>query len=580
MARRAGRSDGTHPAIQLEQEHAEAWRQGHFDRPASQKRFPLHESHRNGEDRDDGKRQGNLSYTQRAARAGNAAIKKLKIKNLSCLLLLFLQTQALKQTAYIKPSNTRTGSQFGAGGTLLGDSVALSSDGTTLAVGSPMESSSARGINGNQADESEYDAGAVYVFVRNGNAWRQQAYIKASNARHSSNFGYMVRLSGNGNTMAVSAYFESSGAKGINGNQNDESIPQAGAVYVFTRTGANWAQQAYIKASNTGEAGKGDEIGDGDQFGFSLALSNDGNTLAAGAIAEDSGAAGINQDATDNSLQSAGAVYVFSRSGTAWSQQAYVKPSNPSAGDLFGYSVSLTSDGNILAVGSFDDDGPDDKANGTGAVYVYNRNGEAWTQQAYLRTSNPEAGDSLGVSVAISLDGNTIVSGALDEDCLCTGVNPNDGANDRASDTSAGAVYVFVRTGGTWSQQAYIKASNAGKEDWFGSRLALSGDGNTIAVGSQLEDSAARGINGKQNDESAQEAGAVYIFTRTGSTWAQQYYLKGSNTEAFDEFGSSISLSRDGRLIAVGARNEASANANQNDNSAPESGAVYIFGWN
>ena len=151
------------------------------------------------------------------------------------------------------------------------------------------------------------------------------------------------------------------------------------------------------------------------------------------------------------------------------------------------------------------------------------------------------------------------MSGALDEDCLCTGVNPPGGDNDSGMNTSAGAAYVFVRNGNTWTQQAYIKASNAGKEDWFGSRLAMSGDGNTIAVGSQLEDSAAKGINGKQNDESAQEAGAVYIFTRTGTTWSQQYYLKGSNTEAFDEFGSSMSLSRDGKLIAVGARNEASA---------------------
>ena len=214
-------------------------------------------------------------------------------------------------------------------------------------------------------------------------------------------------------------------------------------------------------------------------------------------------------------------------------------------------------------------------------MYVFARSGSTWAQQAYLRASNAEAGDSLGVSVAISLDGNTIVSGALDEDCLCTGVNPGDGGNDRASDTSAGAVYVFIRSGSTWTQQAYIKASNAGKEDWFGSRLAMSGDGNTIAVASQLEDSGAKGINGKQNDESAQEAGAVYVFTRTGTTWSQKYYLKGSNTEAFDEFGSSVSVNRDGRLIAVGARNEASSakgvNGNQADNSAPESGAVYLF---
>jgi hypothetical protein len=261
-----------------------------------------------------------------------------------------------------------------------------------------------------------------------------------------------------------------------------------------------------------------------------------------------------------------------------------VKPSNSSAGDFFGYSVGLSADGNTLAIGSFEDDGPDDKTNGIGAVYVFERTGGSWSQRADLRALNAEAADSLGVSVAISADGNTIVSGSLDEDCLCTGVNPNDGSSDRASDTSAGAVYVFTRAGGRWVQQAYVKASNTGKEDWFGSRLALSSDGNTIAVGAQLEDSAARGINATQNDESAQEAGAVYIFRRKDDTWIQEFYLKGSNTGTFDEFGSSMSLSRDGRIIAVGARNEASSargvNGDQADNSAPEAGAVYIFSIN
>jgi len=94
------------------------------------------------------------------------------------------------------------------------------------------------------------------------------------------------------------------------------------------------------------------------------------------------------------------------------------------------------------------------------------------------------------------------------------------------ADTSVGAVDVFVRQGTPWAQQAFIKASNTGKEDWFGSRLQISGDGNTLAVAAQLEDSAAQGINGKQDDDSAQEAGAVYFFTRTGTTWAQKYYVK------------------------------------------------------
>ena len=262
----------------------------------------------------------------------------------------------LRQTAYIKASNTEMNDHFGNGGTLEGHGVALSGDGNTLAVGAPYESSGAKGINGNQNDNSVYSAGAVYVFVRRNNAWTQQAYIKASNTGQSDQFGFVVSLSQDGNTLAVSAPGEASASKGINGDQNDNSIPQAGAVYVFTRTGNAWSQQAYIKASNTGEPGVGDQFADGDRFSFSLSLSADGNTLAAGAIAEDSGAKGINGDQNDNTVAGSGAVYVFARTGAAWSQQAYIKASNADAADLFGYSVGLSADGNTLASSAYDED--------------------------------------------------------------------------------------------------------------------------------------------------------------------------------------------------------------------------------
>jgi hypothetical protein len=499
------------------------------------------------------------------------------------------ETAGLKQTAYIKASNAEAGDHFGNGGTLYGDSVSISGDGNTLAVGAPTESSGAKGINGNQNDNSVYGSGAVYVFTRRGGAWTQQAYVKASNPGLNDSFGHVVVLSADGNTMAVSAYFEASAATGVNGNQADDSIPQAGAVYVFVRRGTAWSQQAYIKASNTGEAGKGDQFGDGDQFGFSLAISDDGNTIAVGANAEDSAAVGINGDQADNSKQSAGAVYVFSRTGTTWSQQAYVKSANTDAGVQFGYAVALSADGSTLAASSFDErgssrtiNGPyDNMRNGSGAVYVFTRAGGAWSQQAYLKASNAEAADSLGVELSISDDGNTLLAGSLDEDCMATGVNPPGCDDDRMTDTSAGAAYVFVRSGTTWTQQAFIKASNTGKEDWFGSRLTLSGDGNTAAISAQLEDSNAKGINGDQKNEAASEAGAVYFFTRTGTMWTQKAYLKASNAEVFDEFGSSASLSRDGRTLAVGARAEVSAargiNGNQADNTADEAGAVYVF---
>ena len=491
-------------------------------------------------------------------------------------------TFPLKQVAYIKASNPGERAQFG-------DAVALSGDGNTLAVGARAESSAAAGINGDQTNTSALSSGAVYVFARQGERWVQQAYLKASNPGINDQFGSLVALSADGNTLAVSAYFEDSRASGVDGDQADNSMEQSGAVYVFARRAGVWSQQAYLKASNTGEAE------DGDQFGFSLALSDDGNTLAAGAISEDGADARINGNQADNSASSAGAVYVFVRTGSRWSQQAYIKSSSPAgadANDLFGYSVGLSADGHTLAVGSYDEagssniiNGPEDNnAPGTGAVFVFTRRGTSWLRQAYLKASTQDRADSLGAWVAISDDGNTVAAGAPDEDSLTTGINTvetgHSGRIGTLDDISVGAAYLFTRSGGTWSQQASFKASNSGIEDWFGVRLALSGDGNTLAVSAPNEDSAARGINGRQDDNSAGESGAVYLFTRAGTAWTFQSYVKSSNAEAFDEFGSGVALSRNGTL-AVGARSEdggaSAANSGGMDNSVTDSGAVYVF---
>jgi len=417
-----------------------------------------------------------------------------------------------------------------------------------------MESSAATGINGKQNDNSSYSSGAVYVYSRNANAWAQQAYVKASNTGPNDQFGFSVTLSADGSTMAVSAVYEDSGARGINGNQADNSVAQSGAVYVFTRTGNTWSQQAYIKASNPGEQE------DGDTFGYTVALSGDGSTLAVGAPSEDSASTEINGDQADNTAPGAGAVYVFTRNAAAWTQQAYVKSPTARANALFGYSVSLDTNGNTLAAGAFDEDG------GKGAVHVFSRSGGVWSHQARLQASNAERQDSMGVWVAISDDGNTMAAGALDEDSLLTGVNPgNAAAADQAANTSAGAAYVFTRTGSMWSQQAFIKSTNSGKEDWFGVRVALSGDGNTFVATAPNEDSAAKGIGGNQKDDSAQEAGAAYLFSRTGAAWNNPLYFKGADNKQFDEFGSAVALSRDGRIMVVGAR------------FAGGDGAVYIF---
>ena len=503
----------------------------------------------------------------------------------------------VQQVAYLKAANPDIGDHFACGDSLpghIGHALAVSADGNTIAVGAPHESSGASGINGNADDNSLYASGTVYVFVRRGDAWVQQAYVKASDPGQSDLFGMTVALSADGNLMAVAAPWERSAATGINGDQNDNSLPQAGAVYVFTRSGDSWSQQAYVKASNTGRAAsEGELIGDGDQFGLSLALSGDGNTMAVGASTEDSAATGINGDQTDDSATSAGAVYLFSRTGNTWTQQAYVKGANTGAADLFGYGVGLSDDGNTLVAAGYDEDGAgrgvnpdpaDGGANGSGAIYVFSRTGTTWRQDAYLKGSRSEGNDALGYSVAISGDGSTIVAGAGDESCLVGGINPAGCDMDKPEDASggsAGAAYVWGRSGDTWVEQAFIKASNPNLQDWFAARIAVSGDGNTFLVGSPMEDSNARGVNGGQQDNSATESGAAYLFTRSGTTWSQQAYMKADNAGEFDEFGASVAVSADGRTLLVGARTEgggaAGVNGDQGDNSAPDAGAVYVW---
>jgi hypothetical protein len=313
--------------------------------------------------------------------------------------------------------------------------------------------------------------------------------------------------------------------------------------------------------------------------------------MAVGATTEDSAATGINGNQADDSARLAGAVYVFSRAGNTWAQQAYLKGSNTEAADLFGYDVSLSDDGNTLVAAGYDEDGPGrgvngdqgNGVNGSGAIYVFSREGTGWRQDAYLKGSRSEGNDALGFSVAISGDGNTIVAGAGDESCLVGGINPQGCDMDKPEDASggtAGAAYVWVRSGATWREQAFIKASNPDLQDTFAANLAVSRDGNTLLVGASMEDSRARGINGEQKDDSATESGAAYLFTRSGTTWSQQAYIKADNADEFDEFGTSIAVSGDGRRLIVGARMEGGGtgiNGNQSDNSMPESGAVYVL---
>lgn len=385
-------------------------------------------------------------------------------------------------------------------------------------------------------------------------------YVKASNAGVHDSFGGGVALSHDGNILAVGASGEDSASTQINGEQSDNEARGAGAVYIFERVNGQWQQQAYLKASNA-------QAGDG--FGGAIGLSADGNTLAVGASGEDSFVKELT-DSYSGHDTNYGAAYVFTRESGGWVQQAYLKAGNGGYRNFFGGKLSLSADGNTLAVGVAWE-GSGGKAVNTdlsiagyayrsGAVYVFVRAGDAWEQQAHVKASNAGGGqrdqdgdyyggDSFGHSVSLSADGNTLAVGAIGEDSDSTGI---DGVQFDGLARDSGAAYVFSRSGTTWQEQAYIKASNTEKWDAFGSAVSLDSTGNTLAVLASGEDSMATGIDGDQSDNSDDNAGAVYVFSLSNGNWQQQSYLKASRADS-PFFGlMPDSFSADGKLLAVG----------------------------
>jgi drug/metabolite transporter superfamily protein YnfA len=464
-------------------------------------------------------------------------------------------TISIDLPVYFKASNTNDWDRFGT-------SVALS--GSTLVVGAPGESSSATDVDGNQGDNSKASAGAAYVFVYDGADWIQQAYLKASNTDTYDFFGESVAISGD--TIVIGARNECSSAAG---GPDDNSASHAGAAYVFTRSGSTWTPQAMLKASNAES---------NDEFGISVAIS--GDRIVVGAYAEDSNGSG---GQSNNSAADSGAAYVFERSDSSWSQVAYLKASNTEAGDLFGYSVAIDTDMALVGApwegsdaNGLDGDQNNNSAWFAGAAYAFYRSSGTWSQVRYIKASNSDADDQFGRSVAMSDLGAVV--GAPNEDSSTRVVNGDQADN---SSESAGAAYVFEHIGSVFTPQvAYLKATNAEVNDRFGWSVALT-EWEEVLVGARLEGSSATGVNGPQNDNSASGAGAAYFFFHVpGVGMKQHYYLKASNTNAGDYFGSSVAATTD--FIVVGALYEDSSATglygDQDDNAAINAGAAYIPG--
>lgn len=330
------------------------------------------------------------------------------------------------------------------------------------------------------------------------------------------------------------------------------------------------AQRAYLKASNTHSAAL---------FGDRVAIC--GNTVVVGAYSEYSNGVGVNGSQTSLTRPASGAVYVFVKTNGTWTQEAYLKASNPDTDDYFGGAVAISHDTIVVGAGTesssstgVNGDQNNNSSYRSGAVYVFRRSGTSWQQEAYIKASNTGSDDRFGA--AVSIDGDTMVVGALREDSNATGI---DGSQNNDDSFNSGAAYVFHRNGSTWTQQAYLKASNSGDGDNFGISVAVSGE--TIVVGAWNEDSNATGVNGDQQNNDSANSGAAYVYRRTGETWIQQAYLKASNTDDYDnyeQFGWDVAVHGD--TIAVSSRYEASIsrgiNGDQTDNSNT-SGAVYVY---
>jgi hypothetical protein len=353
-----------------------------------------------------------------------------------------------------------------------GSAVAISGD--TAVVGAPYDTVGAN-----------YHQGSVYVFVRSGSTWTQQAQLFASDGAATDEFGWSVAI--DGETIVVGA-----DADDVYANTDQ------GSAYVFTRSGTVWTEQAHLFAND----GSGT---DRDFFGVSVAVK--GDTAIVGAYLDDY-LSNVNQ----------GSAYVFVRSGTTWSLQQHLLAADGAAVDEFGSSVAL--DGETAVVGAWS------KTVGSnvqqGSAYVFVRSGTLWTQQAKLTSTDGQAQDFFGASVGLS--GDTVIIGA--------------DWHDVSGRTNQGAAYIFVRNGTVWSQQQQLTALDGAANDEFGHSVAVSG--NTVAVGAWRHD-----VSGTLDQ------GTTYSFSRSGTVWNQDQQFSAADSLGGDQFGTAVALS--GNTLVVGA---------------------------
>lgn len=372
---------------------------------------------------------------------------------------------------------------------------AVSLSGTTAVVGAYLD------------DSPLMNAGAAHVFEGGAGAWSWTRRLVAPDAAATDRFGASVAI--DTDTIAVAAPFDDDGAS------------NAGSVYVYIRSGTEWTGQQKLVAADGGA---------GDLFGAAIALS--GDTLLVGAPFH------------DHSLTDAGAAYVFVRSGTVWTQQAELRASDGAVMDGFGSKLDLDGDTAVIGVPSDDDAGTS-----SGSAYVFVRTGTTWTQQQKLTASDPDPVDTFGDAIAV--EGDTALIGSPRDDDL---------------GTDAGAAYVFVRSGSTWTQQVKLTAADGAAMDLFGLATALSGD--TALLGARWD------------DDNGMQSGSASFFQRVGTTWLQGTKIVPADGAADDVFGNAVALTSAHALVGAFGKDALGSNSGGAYVFAHASGAASEVGFN
>jgi hypothetical protein len=377
---------------------------------------------------------------------------------------------------------------------LFGSSVALSDDGTTAVIGAYGDT-----VRNHGGD------GSAYVFERSDDTWEQQQRLSADDGGTADGFGISIALSGNATTAVVGTI------------PRDSNGRTDASVYIFERSADSWQQQQKLTA---------DDEDENSWLGPAVSVSDDGTTAIIAAYTD--------TDPDDD--RGVGSAYVFERSGNSWDRVETLTVDDADQASDLGVSVAVSGDGMTAVIGSPSNDPTGQR---TSAVYIFERSGNAWSQQQQLVPDDSAEKSAFGREVAVSRDGKTAI--------IC-------GPQERTEVEGSGSAYVFEQSGGSWHQQERLLP--AGGDGAFAQAAAVSGDGTTVFVGSRAADP-----NGRLS-------GAAYMFERSGEGWQQT--LTPDDGGAEDRFGEAVAISRNGQTALCGAFWD-------NDPHGERSGSAYVF---